>query len=123
MTGFVDAEAMVIDFLRARVDAPLGTTIPNPRPDPFVRVWRNGGPSRNRVLDAPLITIEAWAADSTVASALADACRFALSDGYAGMPLVRSVTEISGSYSIPDDDTKTPRYRFSVQMLVRRPRS
>ncbi len=116
---FVDVEAMVIAFLRDRIDAAISTTVPSPRPEPMVRLWRNGGPAVNRVLERAQITVETWSADSVTASELATACRTALLSDYTAMPLVRGVTEITGPYSTTDPDTETPRYRFTVELTVR----
>ena len=79
---FPDVEAMVLTFLRGRVESPMATTVPSPRPDPFVRLWRNGGPAVNRVLERAQVTVEAWSADSVTASEIASACREALLNEY-----------------------------------------
>ena len=116
---FPDVERMVLDFLDARVDAEVSSIVPKPRPDRFVRAWRNGGPSKNRIVDRPLITVEAWSLDSVDAAELAESARSALLHESAAMPLVRRVTEISGLYSTPDPESETPRYRFTMQLTVR----
>lgn len=110
---------MVLRFLEPRVDAPVVTTVPGDRPARFVRVWRNGGPAVNRVLERALVTVEGWSLDSVDASALTGACRDALLHDYTGMPLVRGVSEVTGPYSIPDPESGTPRYRFTMQLNVR----
>ena len=114
---------MVIAFLESRVGAEVGTTVPKPRPPLFLRAWRNGGPAANRVVDRPLVTLEAWSEDSTVAADLLSAARSALMNDYTAMPLVRGVREISGPYFTPDPESGTPRYRCSLQLTVRATRA
>ncbi|MCC2031829.1 hypothetical protein [Microbacterium allomyrinae] len=118
-TRFVDVEVLVLDFLTARIDAPVHTTVPAERPARFVRLWRNGGAAANRIVDRPQVTVEAWSTDSADAADLANRCRDLLLGAYTPMTLVRGVTEVSGPYSTPDPDTETPRYRFTVQLTVR----
>ena len=116
---FPDAEAMVIAFLGPRI-APVKvhTKVPATRPASFVRAWRTGGPAVNRVLDQPLITVQAWAPDTETASELARVCREALLNESTAMPLVRGVEEVTGPYYDPDT-TGADRYTFTVQMSVR----
>lgn len=119
MMRFPDTTSLVLGFLEARVDAEIVTEVPADRPDRFLLLWRNGGPSANRIVDNPLITVEAWSLDSADAAELAEAARTALLHETAAIPLVRRSTEITGPYWIPDPESKTPRYRFSVQLTVR----
>jgi hypothetical protein len=116
---FVDIEAVVVTFLDARVTPPVVTKVPASRPALFVRAWRTGGASANRVLDQPTITVQSWAASSVAASALAEECRRYLFDDYTAMPLVRGVSEITGPYFDPDPVTGVDRYSFTVQLSVR----
>lgn len=116
---FPDVEAMVLDFLAAHIGAPVKTSVPDDRPDRFVRIWRNGGASLNRVIDRPQVTVEAWSLDSADASALAEACRAALLHNASDMPLVRGSSEVSGPYSVSDEATESPRYRFTIALTVR----
>lgn len=121
---FIDIEEHARALLESVLDGvPVATLVPKDRPERFVRVWRNGGTAMNRAVDRPLITVEAWAPTSPAASSLARACRHALLDASRAMPIVRRVVEISGPYSSPDPESRTPRYRFSVQLTVRRPRA
>lgn len=117
---FLDVEAMVLTFLGDNIDdAAIVTSIPEDRPSRFVRLWRNGGPAVNRVMDRPILTIEAWDADTPAAAALANRCRNLLLGGYTAMRFVRRVEEITGPYAIADEETESPRYRFSVALIVR----
>lgn len=117
---FPDAEAMVRAFL-VPVVAPVKvyTKVPATRPAKFVRVWRTGGAATNRVLERPLITVQAWAGNSVDASALLGDCREALlHDGF-DMTLVRAVEEVTGPYFDPDPSTGADRYSLTVQLSVR----
>lgn len=116
---FPDSEAMVVTFLRSHVTVPVSTKVPNPRPDSFVRVWRNGGSASNRVLESPQFTVDAYGLSTVQASSLAADCRHAFLNNYTEMPLVRGVRETVGPYSVPDTDADGERYRFSIQMQVR----
>lgn len=118
---FPDSEALVQSFLAARTSpVPVVTKVPSKnRPALFVRCWRTGGPSMNRVLDQPIITVQAWGADSVTASELSSKCRQWLLADSGSMPLVRGIEEVTGQYYDPDPDTGIDRYTFSVQMKVR----
>lgn len=61
----VDAEQAVID----EVDAlyVIGTGIPDPKPELFVRVLRTGGAERDLVTDTPILTLEVFALRETQA--------------------------------------------------------
>lgn len=118
--SFPDAEAMVRSFLAAKV-APVRvqTKVPANRPATFVRVWRTGGAAVNRVLERPLITVQAWDTNSVAAIELAGKCRHSLLNHSAEIPLVRAVEEVTGPYYDPDPDTGIDRYSFTVQLSVR----
>lgn len=115
----IDAEALIRDFLDARLDVRVATKVPKNRPDTFVRVWRTGGSAVNRILDRPMITVQAWAKNSVAASDLSRECRDMLFASYTAMPLVRGVDETSGPYYDPDPDTGIDRYTFTHQLSVR----
>lgn len=117
--SLVDVEAMIVGFLGARLSESVATKVPADRPASFVRVWRTGGVATSRVLDRPMITVQAWAPNTVDAGALAGRCRDALFNEYTAMPLVRGVEEISGLYFDPDPDSGVDRYTFTVQLSVR----
>lgn len=117
--SFVDAEAVVRDFLTDVLDVPVVVKVPNPRPARFVRVWRSGGSAVHRALDVPHITVTAWAADTVDAVDLANAARDALFNESSGMSLVRGVSEVGGVHYDEDLDTGTPRYTFTISLRVR----
>lgn len=114
-----DVEAMVVFFLTTKLGVKVGTRVPNPRPDTFVRAWRSGGAAVNRVLDEAQITVSVWGPSTTAASELAQRVRHALLSDNEGMTLVRGVEETGGLYFDPDPSTGTARYTFTVSLLVR----
>lgn len=117
-----DVEAMVVFFLTTKLGVKVGTRVPNPRPDTFVRAWRSGGAASNRVLDVAQVTVTSWAESTTAASELAQRCRHVLLNDHSGMTLVRGVEESGGLYYDPDVDTGADRYTFTVTLRVRAPR-
>lgn len=48
----------------------IGTSIPDPKPNLFLRVIATGGPQLNLVLDEPLVTLEAFGLRESAASSL-----------------------------------------------------
>lgn len=122
MADFADVEAMLMSHLRAEVTPKVYTRAPATLPDAWVRVWRTGGASINRVLDEALVTVEAWGkspADTVAASGLAEACRRVLLDASGSVPLVRGVDEQAGPYFDPDPDTNRARYSMTFRVRVR----
>lgn len=115
-----DVEAMVVTFLKPIV-APTKTAslVPAERPDLFVRAFRSGGSAVNRILENAQVTVEAEAPTRDEAFDLASACREHFQHHYTLMPLVRGVSETGGLYFAPDPDTNIPRFRFTVNLLVR----
>lgn len=121
---FPDTENLLRQFLQDKLGGvPVKTRIPNPRPDTFVRVWRSGGGAVNRVLDEPLITVESFGADDTVAFQNANVARSALLDHSSQITLVRGISDRSGIYYDPDPVSGSPRYTFTVELSVRRARA
>lgn len=117
---FPDVEALVVAFLKPVVNpVKVATAVPKSRPASFVRVYRTGGSALNRVLEEAQITVDVWATDAITASELAQDCRWALLNESTPMPLVRGVNEVGGLHFTPDPDTNTPRYRFTVGLMVR----
>lgn len=116
---FVDAEAMVVSFLGERLTPPVSTKVPNPRPARFVRAWRTGGYTANRVLEVVQVTVTCTAADSVTASADANAARSAFLNELGALPLVRGVEDLNGPYFDADPDTNEDRYSLTVRLRVR----
>ena len=116
---FADVETIVRDFLDSLVDVPVKTRVPASRPTEFVRAWRTGGAAVNRIIDRPIITVQAWAASDPRAAELAGQCRDIVYNASSQMLLVRGIEEVSGLYYDPDPDTNNPRYTFTFQATVR----
>lgn len=100
------------------------TTVPSPRPARFVRVWRTGGSSSSRVVDEPLITVEAWAASKGAAAELGSQVRDTLLAAATrdALPLVRRI-DAGAFYYDPDPTSGADRYSFTVSMKVRATRA
>jgi hypothetical protein len=117
---FPDVDAMVRAFLLPHVNpVPVHVSVPSSRPAEFIVARRNGGAALNRVVDQPVVTVDAWAKTSVRASELAEDARQAFHNHYADMPLVHGVEEVTGPYSVPDDESKSPRFRFTVRLSAR----
>lgn len=122
MTTLVDAEAMILPFVRGVTGSvAVATKVSNPRPDVFVRLWVTGGYALSRIHERVQVTVDVWAPDTVRASALAGEIRQAFLNDYARMPLVRGVEEITRPYSLPDETSD--RYRASYALTVRAARS
>jgi hypothetical protein len=115
---FSDVEGDAIAFLIARFELPASLRVPSPRPLEFYRVYGTGGDTVNRALDAPQLTIDSWAEDDEVARRMADDARMAFLDHRGELKLWRRVRATS-PYFVPDPDSETPIYRFSLQLRVR----
>ena len=115
-----DVEALAVAFLKTVV-APVkvATKVPSIRPASFVRAYRTGGSAVNRILEEAQITVDAWAVTEVEAFALASDCREALLNNASQLPLVRGASEVGGLHLNPDPGTNTPRYRFTVGLMVR----
>ena len=57
-----DDEVALVTGLSARMDVHVGTRIPNPRPEEFIRVVSAGGAERDLVSDSFTLTVEGFAA-------------------------------------------------------------
>lgn len=114
---FPDTEAVVVKFLNAELDVHVGTKVPATRPDSFVRIRLSGGQRRNKVLDMPTVTVEAWANTEAAAAALIQKCRGLLNgaDRMAGTPVYR-VQEFSSPTNFPDTDTD--QYRYTITLAI-----
>ena len=114
-----NVDVMLIEFFTPRLQVPVHSRVPSSRPASFVRAWRTGGGAVNRVIDQPLITVQAWAASDYEASELAGECRDLLLNEATGMPLVRQVEIVSGPYLDPDPDSQQPRYSVNARLTTR----
>jgi len=124
--AFPDIEAICGPHLESElasrsIVARVGTKIPSPRPDRFVKVTRTGGAQKNIKVDSPQVTFECWDADEPSASNLARVSRAlvgAMSGQIIGGATIIGCTEFSGPKSFPDPDTSQSRYQFSVYLDI-----
>lgn len=125
-----DTEALVAAYLADQLterygeqygEVEVATRVPNPRPTPFVRVFRTGGPARNRVLDEAQITVQTWAATTAQAAELITTCRDLLLNAAHrdAIALLRRTEDVSGTYYDPDPDATDARYTVTVRLAVR----
>lgn len=113
-------EQAVVAYLKSATGKPVVTRVPNPRPDSFVRIRRQGGTRVNLVQNAPNLLVEVWGSgnEETVKvhpwelakqtwEALAQADEV---DFPRGVDVMRvSITEL---VDYPDEASGTPRYTF-----------
>jgi hypothetical protein len=133
---FPDTAAIVIAFIKAEftarsVTAGVGTKTPTPiPPTPFVRIFRTGGLSSQRVLDRVQLTIETTADDTATAHDVAQLVRGLIhsmvgtsqpSTTISGVSstAISDVQEFTGPQDFPDPLTNSPRYSFTIQVTAR----
>lgn len=113
---FAEWSQLAIDAIRARVTAPVSSSIPRDRPAEYVRVLRTGG-TRTRLVDRPQITVETFARRESRAEALANQCRSALAalpGTTVGGVQVYKVEELAGPANLPDPTTSDSRFTQTV---------
>lgn len=122
-----DAEFEVIDYLTDTLvgrsesyaqDVGLGTRKPNPMTVPFVAVRRSGGVSDAIVVDHPRVDVQVWHSDDANAHDLAQLLR-ALLLAMTGSGGVIRARDFLGPTPIPDSETSSPRYLFTVELAMR----
>lgn len=93
---------------------------PRPRPTPFVRLRPAGGNDRNMALSDRMLTVEVWDDTDLKAGRLAEQV-FALlvAAPRSGHKVIRSVVSVGAPAQSPDPDDRSPRYRFTVQLVLR----
>lgn len=119
---FPDVEAIAIDWLNDNMTEPAHSTVPNPRPDNFVLVFRTGGPKRNLVTDQPQITVESWGTTKSEAHDTAQEARAwlnALQGQVRDGVQVYRVEEAAGPGWLPDPVSEKPRYTQSFTVALR----
>jgi hypothetical protein len=126
-----DAEAAVVAELNARLPA-LGYTgvgvassILNPRPAEFIRVFRTGGVSSDIASDSVTLVVEAYSAKRSRAERLCSVAVAALQaagrDGLVGSIPCRRVDVFSLPANLPDPDVSDrTRYTSTVSAVLRR---
>jgi len=125
---FPDAESVITSYLRNQITPYIGDTIhvgtdvPNPRPEEFIRLIRTGGVVQTQVSDGPQITLESWAMNEDRAYEIAKYARALVSrlqnDVWNGTTFYR-MQEFSGPNSNPDDDSEMARYTWTFIIGMR----
>ena len=111
--GFSDPDELVIGFLERLVGVPVGTEVPNPRPDKFIRVMRTGNSRLSAAHRMIQETVECWDASGEAAAArFADQVEALLSD-WEEIPASEDGW-VSGSVPERDEDTGVSRYVLTV---------
>lgn len=124
---FPDAVEALCDYVRTALDVlgpaiPVGTRVPKPRPDLFVRFERVGGARRNLVIDEVSVVVEAWGSDEGAAHDLAQQVRailFASVRQQTSAGMIYRVIESAGPASLPDSDTDQARFTLTMSVAVR----
>jgi len=122
-----DVEGAAIAYLTAEltsrgITADVSVQVPDVMPAKMVRVSLTGGTRANVVTDRPQLTVECWAGSTVEASELARLCHglmLAAGGTSAGGIWVRKVEEVGGVQFLPDPDTNSPKYLFTVRWHVR----
>ena len=89
---------------------------------PSTWITRAGGTRLNLILERPLLIVECWAADSVAAFDLAArACAYlgAIDDPLGDVVLTVTPDDLSSPINMPDPDTTSARYQFTVQPFAR----
>jgi hypothetical protein len=115
---FRDIEALACAFFRDELAVPTASEVPRDRPATFLRVWRTGGAAVNRRLDAPILTVQAWAPTKVAAAELGNRARSYLYDAGGRLLPVSRLEETTGAYYDPDPATESPRVTFSATLYV-----
>jgi len=122
---FHDAESLVIEHLSAVLQSiHVGDAPPEESTTGrFVKVIRTGGTRLSRVVDQPILVVEAYAATPAAAWELAEDARQALEGMKAAFrvnPRVYKVAEVSGPANLPDPaHAGLSRYTQTVQLSIR----
>jgi hypothetical protein len=126
---FPDVEAFAVAYLGdGRLSALMGaevfvdTRLPARRPPLAVKVTRAGGTRRSLVQDRPMLWVESWAENDTVAANLARFARAelgAVDDSDPRFPGIAYHAETGGLAYFEDPDSQSPRYVFTVEMSCR----
>lgn len=122
-----DAEYETASYLRTALTAraesyaqsvDVGTRKPTTFTPPVVAVRRAGGLSDAITIDRPRLDVQVWHTDDAKAHDLAQLCR-ALLFAMPGTGGVIRVRDFLGPTPIPDPDTQSPRYLFTVELHMR----
>lgn len=117
----VDAEALVVDYLAAKMPTYEVSTRVRDR-DGAITVEQVGGVRRSPVHDHPMIVVQTWHSDEVEASEmcrLAFAHLWAIHDDTIFGDRVRAVTAVGGPQSFPDPEASCPRWQATVELNLR----
>lgn len=123
---YPDAEAVAVAWLRERFallgdPAHVGTMVPNPRPERFIRVMLAGAQTTPPLQEAMLI-FDCWDRTSPLASGLARLAQGligALDGVTVGGVFCYGVGYVGGPSNLPDPDTTLARYLFTSTVSLR----
>ena len=118
---YLDVEQALTAHLRALLEVPVVTRVPDPRPAVFLQVRRVGG-TAELVWDRPRLDVFAWAGSDEAAHDLAMAARAALHDLQGTTHLGAAcyqATEFLGPRRADDEVTGTPRVWLTVDLSLR----
>lgn len=125
---FPDAVEHALTYLRGSLTtagdtATVDNRVPNPRPVRLVKVNRTGGYRLDLVRERVNLTVECWAPRSEQAHDLAQLCRgllWVMPDRYTGCTTyLPPDPEVGGIVELPDPDTESPRFTFTLQLDFR----
>lgn len=123
---FPDAEAVTVAYLNEALTAcgdtaKAATMIPNPRPDRLVKVTRTGGVRASVGHELAQVTIECWDVNGPAAADLARLVRGHISALHVVDDdiVAAFAREIGGPVFLPDPQTNLPRYRMTVQLVLK----
>lgn len=123
---FADPIGLLVAYLGPVVaPVPVSGRVPRPRPPEFVQVRRVGGVAVPPVREIVRVDVFAWAADDVRAIEVGGLAREALWSlaGTVGVLApgepVYTVAEFKGPGSDDDEETGSPRYWFTVELMIR----
>lgn len=122
--SFVDVEGQVGGWLARCLKVPVASETPHDLASrlPFVRVVLVGGSTPNVSLDAPLLAVDAFAADRPQAIALANRVRTLLSYGSLGADLmggrIGQVSTVTAPLWAPWDNSSVRRYTATYRITL-----
>lgn len=120
---FPDVEALLVTHLRAVLSTQnVGTKVPKDRPSTFLKVTRVGGTKVRINAESAMVTFQAWGVTKEEAhdlAALARAYVHAMAGTTVSGTWIYRVVEVGGPAFVPDLDTATPRYQFTVSLDVK----
>ena len=116
-----DIVAALLTYLREQTQVDCGAIVPDPTPDPFIRLTRTGG-TAGRASERALISVDVWTtglATATDAAMLARGCLLSAAGRVAALTVYR-ITEVGGPATLPDPlRPDLTRIVFTIEAHVR----